>query len=71
VSHAVLDASVFVAAISPSEIHHVTAHGKYDSWPEDRAFLVPSLLRGDAPVVICIAHAADRDASIAVCGAKR
>jgi predicted nucleic acid-binding protein len=40
---AVLDASVFVAAISPSEIHHTAARHLYDTWPEDRAFLVPAL----------------------------
>lgn len=44
-SEAVLDASVFVAAISPSEIHHGAARKLYESWPEDRAFLVPSLFR--------------------------
>ena len=44
-SEAVLDASVFVAAISPSEIHHDVARKLYDSWPEDQAFLVPSLFR--------------------------
>jgi predicted nucleic acid-binding protein len=44
-SEAVLDASVFVAAISPSEIHHDIARKLYDSWPEDQAFLVPSLFR--------------------------
>jgi predicted nucleic acid-binding protein len=41
----VLDASVFVAAISPSEVHHRAARALYDSFPEDRAFLVPALFR--------------------------
>lgn len=44
-SETVLDASVFVAAISPAEIHHVAARALYESWPEDRAFAVPSLFR--------------------------
>ena len=41
----VLDASVFIAAISPSEIHHRAARGLYDSHAEDHVFLVPSLFR--------------------------
>jgi predicted nucleic acid-binding protein len=45
VTDAVLDASVFVAVISPSEIHHIAARKLYDSYPEARAFLVPSLFR--------------------------
>ncbi|MBM4245706.1 MAG: type II toxin-antitoxin system VapC family toxin [Deltaproteobacteria bacterium] len=44
-SYAVLDASVFVAAVSPSEIHHVAARHLYDAYAADRAFLVPSLFR--------------------------
>jgi predicted nucleic acid-binding protein len=44
-SGAVLDASVFVAAISPREIHHLAAREIYDSYAADRAFLVPSLFR--------------------------
>lgn len=44
-SHAVLDASVFVASISPREIHHVEARDLYNSYAADRAFLVPSLFR--------------------------
>lgn len=44
-SGAVLDASVFVAAISPSEVHYPAAREVYDSHPENRAFLVPSLFR--------------------------
>jgi predicted nucleic acid-binding protein len=42
---AVLDASVFIAAISPSEIRHSTARKLYDSQAPDQAFLVPSLFR--------------------------
>jgi predicted nucleic acid-binding protein len=41
----VLDASVFVAAISPKEIHHVRARELYDSAPENHSFLVPALFR--------------------------
>jgi predicted nucleic acid-binding protein len=44
-SRAVLDASVFVAAISPREIHHLAARDLYDAYAADRAFLVPSLFR--------------------------
>jgi len=44
-SGAVLDASVFVAAISPREIHHLAARDIYNSHAADRAFLVPSLFR--------------------------
>jgi predicted nucleic acid-binding protein len=43
--YAVLDASVFVAAVSPHEIHHVAARDLYNSYVADRAFLVPSLFR--------------------------
>jgi predicted nucleic acid-binding protein len=45
VSDAVLDASVFVAAISPREIHHEAARKLYDSYAPNRAFVVPSLFR--------------------------
>ena len=44
-SETVLDASVFVAAISPTEIHHPAARRLYDSHPDDEAFIVPSLFR--------------------------
>lgn len=44
-SGAVLDASVFVAAVSPREVHHVAARDLYHSYAADRAFLVPSLFR--------------------------
>ena len=44
-SDVVLDAAVFVAAISPSEIHHAAARELYDTAPEDRPFLVPSVFR--------------------------
>lgn len=43
--HVVLDASVFVAAISPAEIHHVAAQTLFDSHPATLPFLVPSLFR--------------------------
>jgi predicted nucleic acid-binding protein len=42
---AVLDASVFVAAVSPSETHHRAARDLYESYDERRPFLVPSLFR--------------------------
>ena len=42
-SDMVLDAAVFVAAISPSEIHHAAARDLYDTAPEDRPFLVPAV----------------------------
>ena len=41
----VLDASVFVAAISPCEVHHAAARRLYDSHAADRAFIVPALFR--------------------------
>ncbi|MEN9580394.1 MAG: hypothetical protein RJA70_3403 [Pseudomonadota bacterium] len=44
-SDIVLDASVFVAAISPREIHHVEARRLYDSHPIDHPFIVPALFR--------------------------
>ncbi len=44
-SDIVLDASVFLAAISPHEVHHQAARALYDTAPEDRPFLVPALFR--------------------------
>ncbi|MEP6651955.1 MAG: type II toxin-antitoxin system VapC family toxin [Myxococcales bacterium] len=41
----VLDASVFVAAISPNEIHHMAAAALYRSHPQDLPFWVPGLFR--------------------------
>ncbi len=41
----VLDASVFVAAISPAERHHRQARTLYDNHPEHEPFLVPELFR--------------------------
>ena len=41
----VLDASVFVAAISPHEVHHAAARRLYDLHAADRAFVVPALFR--------------------------
>ncbi len=41
----VLDASLFLAAISPAEIHHAPAKTLFDRHPEDRPFLVSSLFR--------------------------
>jgi len=42
---AVLDASVFIAACSPAEIHQETARSMMESIPENRAFLVPVVFR--------------------------
>ncbi len=41
----VLDASLFVAAISPVERHHARARALFDSLPESEPFLVPDLFR--------------------------
>lgn len=41
----VLDASLFLAAISPNELHHARALALYDSAPDAQPFLVPSLFR--------------------------
>jgi predicted nucleic acid-binding protein len=45
VTDVVLDASVFVAAISPREVHHEAARRLYDLHAADRAFVVPALFR--------------------------
>jgi predicted nucleic acid-binding protein len=45
VTDAVLDASVFVAAISPTEVHHKSARKLYLSHLADRPFIIPSLFR--------------------------
>ena len=41
----VLDASVFIAAISPMEQHHRQARLLFDSHPDTSPFLVPELFR--------------------------
>ena len=41
----VLDASVFVAAISPTEQHHDRARHLFESHPSSTPFLVPELFR--------------------------
>ncbi len=41
----VLDASVFIAAISPAERHHGRARRLFDSHPDTEPFLVPDLFR--------------------------
>jgi predicted nucleic acid-binding protein len=41
----VLDASVFVAAISPTERHHRDARQLFDSHPDTEPYLVPGLFR--------------------------
>jgi predicted nucleic acid-binding protein len=42
---AVLDASVFVAAVSPNERHHEQALALFQRHPEEMPFLVPTLFR--------------------------
>ena len=41
----ILDASVFIAAISPSERHHRQARLLFESHPDTAQFLVPELFR--------------------------
>lgn len=41
----VLDASLFLAAISDKEIHHASARKLYEAMPEDRPSVVPALFR--------------------------
>ena len=41
----VLDASVVVAVVSPTELHHDRAVALYESHPERMPFLVPALFR--------------------------
>ena len=41
----VLDASVFIAAISPVERHYARARQLFDSHPDSAPFLVPDLFR--------------------------
>jgi len=41
----VLDASIFIAAISPAERHHRQARMLFDSHPDSAQFLVPELFR--------------------------
>ncbi len=41
----VLDASVFIAAISPTERHHDRARRLFDRHPDTEPFLVPELFR--------------------------
>jgi len=41
----VLDASLFLSAISPGETHHGQARALYDAAPEAGPFLVPALFR--------------------------
>jgi predicted nucleic acid-binding protein len=56
----VLDASVFVAAISPNEIHHTAADALYRRHPQDRAFWVPGLFRVE--VLAALARRQEPDA---------
>ncbi len=43
--NAVLDASVFVAALSPTERHHAQARRLFERLPESTPYLVPTLFR--------------------------
>jgi predicted nucleic acid-binding protein len=58
-SGVVLDASVFVAAISPVELHHPVALELYNSHDGDRAFVVPSRFRVE--VLAALAHRGESD----------
>jgi predicted nucleic acid-binding protein len=55
----VLDASVFVAAISPSERHHAQARTLYESHPDAQPYLVPSLFRVE--VIAALARRGESD----------
>lgn len=58
-SEVVLDAAVFVAAISPSEAQHAAARELYDTVPEERPFLVPSLFRTEVLAALARRHESD------------
>jgi predicted nucleic acid-binding protein len=55
----VLDASLFLAKISPAEKHHVLASQLYDSAPETQRFVVPALFRVE--VLAALARRNERD----------
>lgn len=55
----VLDASVFVAAISPAESHHARARALYESHPDSQPFLVPSIFRVE--VIAALARRGEGD----------
>jgi len=40
---AVLDASVFIAAVSPLEVHHAQAQALYGTQPDHTPFVVPAI----------------------------
>jgi predicted nucleic acid-binding protein len=42
---AILDASVLVSALSPSDVHHPTARALFEGLPLDTPFVVPALFR--------------------------
>jgi predicted nucleic acid-binding protein len=54
----VLDASVFVAVVSPSERHHAQAVALYESHPEKSPFLVPGVFRVE--VISALARRGER-----------
>ena len=58
----VLDASVFVAALVPSEIHHATALGVITAGAPRQAFVVPSIF--ELEVVAALARRGAPDAVI-------
>jgi len=49
----VLDASVFIAAISPTERHHPRARQLFESQPDFEPFLVPALFRIQVVSALC------------------
>ncbi len=55
----VLDASVFVAAISPAERHHAQARALFASHPEASPYLVPALFRVE--VIAALARRGESD----------
>lgn len=55
----VLDASVFVAAISPSEVHHAQARKFWEGYPDDESFVVPALFRTE--VIAALARRGESD----------
>lgn len=58
----VLDASVFVAAISPAERHHAEARALFEGHPEAAPFLVPALFRVE--VVAALARRGESDEAL-------
>lgn len=55
----VLDASVFIAVISPNELNHSLARRFWDAQPEDEPFIVPTLFRTE--VIAALARRGESD----------